>query len=124
MGGAPPFFFSTCSLPSFEEVKGIVSILYLERKEVPSCRLRGKRCSLVSREVGGACLSFFEMELLSVSLGCRKPSVSFCRGWGKGQLSPSWLGARPLQSSHDQKATYQEEKELSATKRLSSFYLD
>ena len=31
------------------------------------------------------------------------------------------LGARSLQSSHDQNATYQEVKELSATKRLSSF---
>ena len=31
------------------------------------------------------------------------------------------LGARSLQSSYDQKATYQEVKELSATKRLSSF---
>ena len=31
------------------------------------------------------------------------------------------LGARSLQSSHDQNATYQEVKELSAAKRLSSF---
>ena len=31
------------------------------------------------------------------------------------------LGARSLQSSHDQNATYQEVKELSATTRLSSF---
>ena len=31
------------------------------------------------------------------------------------------LGARSLQSSYDQKATSQEVKELSATKRLSSF---
>ena len=71
MLGRSSFFFSTCSLPSFEEVKGVVTIFfpYLERKEVSSCRLRGKRRSpIVSREVGGACLSFFEMELLSVSL--------------------------------------------------------
>ena len=40
---------------------------YLERKEVPSCRLRHKQRSLVSREVGGACLSFFEMELFCLS---------------------------------------------------------
>ena len=48
----------------------IVTILvpYLERKEVSSCRLRGKRSFLVSREVGEACPSVFEMELLSVSL--------------------------------------------------------
>ena len=117
LGGAPPFFSNASSLPSFEEVKGIVTILvpYLERKEVSSCRLRGKRSFLVSREVGEACPSVFEMELLSVSLDWGKLSVSSCRRWGKGQLSPPLLGARSLQSSHDQNATYQEVKELSAT---------
>ena len=41
----------------------------------------------------------------------------------KGQLSPPLLGARSLQSSYDQTATYQEVKQLSAsaTKKLSSF---
>ena len=41
--------------------------------------------------------------------------------WKLGELSPPLLGARSLQSSYDQKATYQEVKGLSATKRLSSF---
>ena len=55
-GWRTPFFSNASSLPSFEEVRGIVTILfpYLERKEVSSCRLRGKQSSLVSREVGGA----------------------------------------------------------------------
>ena len=80
-----PFFFSACSLPFFQEVQGIgrISFPYLERKEVSSCRLRGKLSSLLSRDVsylerkavsscrlsgkrspllshkvGGACLSF------------------------------------------------------------------
>ena len=81
LGGAPPFFSNASSFPSLEEVKGIVTILvpYLERKEVSSCRLRGKRSFLVSREVGEACPSVFEMELLSVSLDWGKLSVSSCR---------------------------------------------
>ena len=81
MGGATPFFSNASFLPFFEEVKGRVTILvpYLERKEVSSCRLRGKRSFLVSREVGEACPSVFEMELLSVSLDWGKLSVSSCR---------------------------------------------
>ena len=80
-GWRTPFFSNASSLPSLEEVKGIVTILvpYLERKEVSSCRLRGKRSFLVSREVGEACPSVFEMELLSVSLDWGKLSVSSCR---------------------------------------------
>ena len=38
--------------------------------------------------------------------------------WELGELSPPLLGARSLQFSYDQKATYQEAKGLSATKRL------
>ena len=57
-GELHPFFLRACSLPFFEQVEEIVRISfpYLERKEVCSCRLRGKRSSL-SREVGEACLS-------------------------------------------------------------------
>ena len=55
-----PFFFSACSLPSFQQVNriGRIFVHYLARKEVASCRLRRARISLVSREVGGACLPF------------------------------------------------------------------
>ena len=41
--------------------------------------------------------------------------------WKLGELSPPLPGARSLQSSHDQDATYEGVKELSATTRLSSF---
>ena len=70
----------------------------------------------------------FEMELLSVSLigGSSQfllvdDEVKGFSFWKLGELSPPLLGARSLQSSHDQNATYQEVKELSATTRLSSF---
>ena len=44
------FFLSVCSLASVENVKGAVriSFLYLKRKEVSSCRLRGKQSCLLS----------------------------------------------------------------------------
>ena len=47
-GELHPFFLSICSLPFFETVKETVRIScpYLERKEVSSCRPRGKRSSL------------------------------------------------------------------------------
>ena len=53
-----PSVFSACSLPSFQQVSGIgrIFVHYLARKEVSSCRLRRARSSLVSLEVGGACL--------------------------------------------------------------------
>ena len=61
-----PMFFSACSLPFFKQVSGRGRIFfpYLARKEVSSCRLRRARSSLVSREVGGACL-LFEVEFSS-----------------------------------------------------------
>ena len=56
-----PFFFSACSLTSFQQVNRIGRIFFplsIARKEVASCRLRRAQISLVSREVGGACLPF------------------------------------------------------------------
>ena len=49
--GAPLFFLSDCSLPSFEKAKEIVRVFspQLERQEVFSCRLRGER-SVVETE--------------------------------------------------------------------------
>ena len=67
--------------------------------------LRGKRSSLRSREIGGARLSSFEMELSSFSFDLSKLSVSSCRGLGRGlklgELSPLLLGVRSLHSSQD-----------------------
>ena len=62
--------FNACSLPSFQQVSGIGRIFfpYLAREEVSSCRLRRARSSLVSREVGGACL-FFEMDFFFTYMG-------------------------------------------------------
>ena len=62
-----PSVFSACSLPSFQQVSGIgrIFVHYLARKEVSSCRLRRARSSLVSLEVGGACLFFVWSSLLS-----------------------------------------------------------
>ena len=47
-GELHPFFLRVCSLPFFEQVEEIVRISfpYLERKEVSSSRLRGRRSSL------------------------------------------------------------------------------
>ena len=47
-GELHPFFLSICSLPFFEQVEEVVRISfpYLERKEVSSSRLRGRRSSL------------------------------------------------------------------------------
>ena len=47
-------------------------VSFLERKEVSSCRLSGKRSSLLSHEVGGACqLSVvFEMGSSAFELHC------------------------------------------------------
>ena len=47
-GELHPFFLSICSLPFFEQVEEIVRISFpdLERKEVSSSRLRGRRRSL------------------------------------------------------------------------------
>ena len=61
-----PFFFSACFLPSFQQVNEIGRIVfpYIARQKFSSCRLRRARSSLVSREVGGACL-FFEVEFSS-----------------------------------------------------------
>ena len=45
-------------------------VSYLERKEASSCRRSGKRSSLLSHEVGGACLSFLRWgPLLSNYMG-------------------------------------------------------
>ena len=56
--GAHPLVLSVCSIPSFEEVQGIVRI---------SFPYPGRRSSLLSRYLGGACPSFFGMELSSVA---------------------------------------------------------
>ena len=57
--GLHPFFERMLS-SSFEEVEGIVRISFPPReKEVSSSRLRGKRSSLLSRYLGGACLFFY-----------------------------------------------------------------
>ena len=79
--GLHPFFERMLS-SSFERSRGdSQDLLPLPReKEVSSSRLRGKRSSLLSRYLGGACLFFIEMELFSVSLDWRKLSVSSCRG--------------------------------------------
>ena len=45
-------------------VFGSIHIQTLQEKEVSSCRLRGKRSSLLSRYLGGACLSFLRMSSL------------------------------------------------------------
>ena len=94
----------------FQEVKGIgrISFPYLERKEVSSCRLKGKRSSLLSRHLGGpVCFLLRWGSLLSHCMG---ESALFCRVWigtlircfwKLRELCPCLPGANSLQSSKD-----------------------
>ena len=67
--GAHPLVLSVCSIPSFEEVQGIVRISfpYLGKRSSLLSRYLGGPVrlvlgwsSLLSHEVGGSCQSFFE----------------------------------------------------------------
>ena len=66
---APPFLWAYALFVFWRSRGDSQDLLPLPReKEVSSCRLRGKRSSLLSRYLGGACLFFIEMELFAVSL--------------------------------------------------------
>ena len=118
------------SLPSSEEegkiVRSSLNFPFQERNEVSSCRLRGKRSPLLSREVGRACLLLRWGPRLSHSAGGSSLLVGeepenlygAFEDWGSSVHN---YPERALFSLLKIKMkTYQEVKELSSRKELSS----